>query len=248
MNFLDSDAMDKVGRYLESENMNKIVISISIKTGPKRMDELLSIMGTNDIFTIILDMDAGNIIELYMRRNNVKHCFRTINTMDIAFCLYHKTPHKIRVICSSLSWYLFLAPIRAIIKPMMELYITTINEVLLTINMVYMKGGNSESALFYSEDKSVKKIKEGFDIEKVTQHSVSMIKIWLNIRRRSFNLKVDVMLGCPIQVGKKNWFKEVLQKLSNFQLFIGMIVKFRQKSFRFILMSAILSTFLLYFS
>ena len=41
-------------------------------------------MGKNAIFTNIMDMEPEDIIDLYRKRNRVEHCFRTINTMDIA--------------------------------------------------------------------------------------------------------------------------------------------------------------------
>jgi len=48
------------------------------------------------------------IIDLYRKRNRVEHCFRTINTMNIAFPIYHWTPQKIRVhMFFSLMAYLF---------------------------------------------------------------------------------------------------------------------------------------------
>ncbi|WP_298407866.1 transposase [Ferroplasma sp.] len=74
------------------------------------MNERLSMMGKNAIFTNIMDMDAESIIDLYKKRNRVEHCFRTINTVDMAFPLYHWTPQKIRVhMFFSLMAYLFLA-------------------------------------------------------------------------------------------------------------------------------------------
>ena len=44
-----------------------------------------------------MDMEPEDIIDLHRKRNRVEHCFRTINTMDIAFLLYHWTPQNIRV-------------------------------------------------------------------------------------------------------------------------------------------------------
>ena len=98
MNFGDSDAMDKARIYLESENLNETILLPSLETDQKRMDEHLSIMGRNAIFTNITDMGAAKIIDLYRKRNKVEHCFRTINTMGIAFPVYHWTPQKIRVL------------------------------------------------------------------------------------------------------------------------------------------------------
>ena len=42
-------------------------------------------------------VDSAEIIDLHKKRNRVEHCFRTINSMGIAFPIYHRTPQKIRV-------------------------------------------------------------------------------------------------------------------------------------------------------
>jgi len=74
------------------------------------MNERMSMMGKNSIFTNIMDMDYAAIIDLYRKRNRVEHCFRMINTMNIAFPIYHWTPQKIRVhMFFSLMAYLFLS-------------------------------------------------------------------------------------------------------------------------------------------
>jgi len=74
------------------------------------MHERLSTMGKNAIFTSIMDMDAKSVIDLYRKRNRVEHCFRTINTVDMAFPLYHWTPQKIKVhMFFSFMAYLFPA-------------------------------------------------------------------------------------------------------------------------------------------
>ena len=106
----DSDSMDKARIYLESENLNETIILPSLEIDQKRMDERLSMMGKNAIFTNIMDMDSAEIIDLCKKRNRAEHCFRTINTMGIAFPVYHRTPQKIRVhMFMSLLAYLFLS-------------------------------------------------------------------------------------------------------------------------------------------
>ena len=108
----DSDSMDKAGIYLESENLNETIILPSLEIDQKRMDERLSMMGKNAIFTNIMNMDSAEIIDLCKKRNRAEHCFRTINTMGIAFPVYHWTPQKIRVhMFMSLLSYLFLSTI-----------------------------------------------------------------------------------------------------------------------------------------
>ena len=106
----NSVSMDKPRIYLESENLNETIILPSLEIDQKRMDERLSMMGKNAIFTNIMDMDSAEVIDLYKKRNRVEHCFRTINTMGIAFPVYHRTPQKIRVhMFMSLLSYLFLS-------------------------------------------------------------------------------------------------------------------------------------------
>jgi len=62
--------------------------------------------------------------------------------MGIAFPLYHWTPQKIRVhMFFSLMGYLFLALIRMIIKPVMDLYVTTVQEVISLIRIVHLTEG-----------------------------------------------------------------------------------------------------------
>jgi hypothetical protein len=88
--------------------------------------------------------------------------------MDIAFSVYHWTPQKIRVhMFFSLMAYLFLAPIRVIIKPVMELYLTTVMEVISTLNIVNMTRGKSVSVRSYSGDERAQRIMERFDLEKM---------------------------------------------------------------------------------
>ena len=106
----DSDSIHKARIYLESENLNETIILPSLEINQKRMNERLSMMGKNAIFTNIMDMDSAGIIDLHKKRNRVEHCFRTINSMGIAFPIYHRTPQKIRVhMFMSLLAYVFLS-------------------------------------------------------------------------------------------------------------------------------------------
>ena len=106
----DSDSMEKARMLLESEHLNETVLLPSLEIDGERMEYHMSMMGKNAIFTNIMDKDAESIVELYKKRARVEHCFRTINTMGIAFPLYHWTPQKIKVhMFFSLMAYLFLA-------------------------------------------------------------------------------------------------------------------------------------------
>ena len=137
----------------------------------KRMDKRMSMMGRNAIFTTITDMDAVKIIDLYRKRNRVEHCFCTINTMAIAFPIYQWTPQKIRVhMFFSLIAYLFLALIRMTVKPLMELYLTTVIEVISTISIVYMTRRESVSVKLSSGDERAPRIMERLDMVKMIWH------------------------------------------------------------------------------
>ena len=106
----DSDAMDRARIYLESQNLNETIMIPDLTVDHVRMSRRLKMLGMNALFTSISNLRAEEIIELYRKRNRVEHCFRTINNMDMAFPLYHRTPQKIRVhMFMSLLAYLFLS-------------------------------------------------------------------------------------------------------------------------------------------
>jgi transposase len=164
----DSDSMEKARIYLETEKLNETILLPSLEINQERMHDRISMMGKNAIFTNIMDMDAESIIDLYKKRNRVEHCFRTINTMGIAFPLYHWTPQKIRVhMFFSLMAYLFLALIRMTVKPVMELYLTTVQEVISTIRIVYITRGKSVDVKLSSGDERAQRVMEKFDLVKM---------------------------------------------------------------------------------
>jgi len=106
----NSDSIERARIYLDSENLNETIFLPSLEIDQERMNERMSMMGKNAILTNIMDMDSAAIIDLYRKRNRVEHCFRTINTMNIAFPIYHRTPQRIRVhMFFSLMDYLFLS-------------------------------------------------------------------------------------------------------------------------------------------
>ena len=164
----DSDSMEKARIYLEAEKLNETILLPSLEINQERMHDRISMMGKNAIFTNITDMNAESIIDLYRKRNRVEHCFRTINTMGIAFPVYHWTPQKIRVhMFFSLMAYLFLALVRMIIKPVMDLYLTTVQEVISTIRIVYITRGKSVDVKLSSGDERAQMIMEKFDLVKM---------------------------------------------------------------------------------
>ncbi len=125
-------------------------------------------MGKNAVFTNITDMDAETIIDLYKKGNRVEHCFRKINTVGIAFSVYYWTPQKVRVcMFFSLIAYFFLAMISMIVKPVMDLYLTKVLEVISTIRIIYMTRGRGISKKLYAGDERAKGIMEKFELEKM---------------------------------------------------------------------------------
>jgi len=67
----------------------------------------------------------------------------------------------------SLMAYLFLALIRITVKPVMELYLTTVQEVISSIRIVYMTRGKSVDVKLSSGDERALKIIEKFDLVKM---------------------------------------------------------------------------------
>ncbi|MEM0141724.1 MAG: transposase, partial [Thermoplasmatales archaeon] len=106
----DADAMERAGLYLESHNLNETILLPDLHIDHVCIFVKLMMPGNNVLFTDIDNMKGEDIIDLYRKRNRVEHCFRSINTMDPAFPLYHWTPHKISVhMFMSLLSYLFLS-------------------------------------------------------------------------------------------------------------------------------------------
>jgi len=139
----DSDSMEKARIYLEAEKLNETILLPSLEIDQERMNERMSMMGKNAVFTNITDMDAESIIDLYKKRNRVEHCFRTINTMGIAFPLYHWTPQKIRVhMFFSLMAYLFLSLVYSEIHREDEsASLISTMEYMKDINLIYAANG-----------------------------------------------------------------------------------------------------------
>ena len=69
----NSDAIDKARIYLKSANMNETVLLPSFAINQERMEERLSMIGKNAIFTNIMDMEPEDIIDLYRKRNMGEH-------------------------------------------------------------------------------------------------------------------------------------------------------------------------------
>ena len=97
--------------------------------------------------------------------NGVEHRFRTINSLKIAFPVYHWTPQKIRVhmVLSHLA-YLFLSLMRLKMKEAVDLYLITTAEVRSTIKIVYLRRGKYVENRLVSSDERAKKVMEKIDL------------------------------------------------------------------------------------
>ncbi len=140
-----SDAVERAGIYLESQNLNETIILPDLRINYGRMEERLKLMGINAVFTNITDMDADGLIELYRKRNRVEHCFRTINAEGLAFPLYHWIPQKIKVhMFMSLIAYLYLALIyNEMHRSVSEISLGSTTEIMKDIIVVYAARGKT---------------------------------------------------------------------------------------------------------
>jgi transposase len=160
--------MQRARFYLESRNLNETILLPDLRIDHERMAKRLKLLGLNAIFTSITDISAREIMELYGRRNRVEHCFRTINTMDMAFPVYHWMAQKIRVhMFMSLLAYLFLALMRMRIRPVMELYLPAVIEVLSSIRIVYIARGKNVSTALTTPDERAKTIMEAMNLRQI---------------------------------------------------------------------------------
>ncbi|EQD67992.1 transposase-like protein, partial [mine drainage metagenome] len=139
----DSDAMEKARYYLEAENLNETIILPSLKVNSRKMAERFSMMGKNALFTNINGVKAGDLIDLYAKRNRVEHCFRTISMRDLASPVYHWTPQKIKVhMLFSYLAYLFLALIHHKMKGIDEsVSLISALDVLAKVRLQYLISG-----------------------------------------------------------------------------------------------------------
>mgnify|MGYP001626220844 CR=1 FL=1 len=161
------DAYDRINSILENENLNETIVVMdgTVTVDNERLNRRIERMGKTLLFTNIADMSAQEIIDLYKKRNRVEHCFRTINSMEIAFPVYHWTPHKIRVhmFLSHLA-YLFLSLMRFKLKEINDLYLISTAEVLSTIKIVYLRRGKYVDKRLVSSNDRARKVIEKIDL------------------------------------------------------------------------------------
>ncbi|MHB1648154.1 MAG: IS1634 family transposase [Cuniculiplasma sp.] len=150
----DSDAMEQARFFLESKNLNETIILPDMHINSERMSHRIRMLGLNALFTNIEDMQSNDIIDLYRKRNRVEHCFRTINTMSIAFPLYHWTPQKIKVhMFMSLLAYLFLSLLyNRIMKETDEISLISTQDILKGIRVQYIIDGKDVKKTIDAKD------------------------------------------------------------------------------------------------
>lgn len=165
----DSDALTKARFYLESRNLNETILLPDLRIDSERMKSRFETLGRNAVFTSITDMSAHDVIDLYRKRNRVEHCFRTINTMDIAFPIYHWTDQKIRVhMFLSLLAYLFLALIyNEIRKHYADASLASTTEYLKGIRVIYAARGKRVVKRVDCKSQLSEKICSGMDLKSV---------------------------------------------------------------------------------
>ncbi|WP_337861138.1 transposase [Ferroplasma sp.] len=79
------DVLEETRIYLESENLNETII-LGFEINQERLEQRLSIIDKNAVFTNINDMDSEKIIDLYRKRNRTllqdykynRHCIPCI--------------------------------------------------------------------------------------------------------------------------------------------------------------------------
>ncbi|MGC8996242.1 MAG: hypothetical protein ACP5JT_06195 [Thermoplasmata archaeon] len=113
-------------------------------------------------------MEAQEIIDLYKKRNRVKHCFRAINTLNLASPIYHWTSDKIRVhMFLSYLAYLFLSLIYNEARNIDEsISLENVLDRLLSVNIIYMTDGKKEKKIINSNDDIGLKILKGLRLER----------------------------------------------------------------------------------
>ena len=165
----DSDSMERAMSYLESRNLNETIILPDMHVDHERMKRRLKLLGMNALFTDIADMSADAIIDLYRKRNRVEHCFRTINTMDIAFPIYHWTPQKIKVhMFMSLLAYLFLALIYNRMRSVDErVSLVSARDILNSVRIQYILSGKEVTKKIDSVSLEARRIAEELNLMSV---------------------------------------------------------------------------------
>jgi len=161
------NAYDRINNILEEENLNETILVrdgvVTVDNG--KLNRRIERMGKTILVINTTEMNAQEIIDLYKKRNRVEYCFRTINSLKIAFPVYHWTPQKIRVHLFLFHLpYLFLSLMRLKMKEAVDLYFITTAEILSTIKIVYFRRGKYFENRLISSDERAKKVMEKIDL------------------------------------------------------------------------------------
>ncbi len=165
-----SNKYEKIMRILEDNHLQETIL---IKDGTlvidqDRLNKKIERMGKTILFTDITEMDAQEIIELYKKRNRVEHCFRAINTLDLASPIYHWTADKIKVhMFFSYLTYLFLALIYNECKKRgIEVSLNSVMDHLSPINIIYITDGKRTKKVISTNDETGMKILRDLNLER----------------------------------------------------------------------------------
>lgn len=165
-----SNRNEKIMRILEENHLQETIIikNDEIEINEDHLNAKIDRMGKTILFTNISNMEAQEIIDLYKKRNRVEHCFRAINTLDLASPIYHWTPEKIRVhMFLSYLAYLFLSLIYNEARNIDEsISLENVLDHLLSVNIIYMTDGKKEKKIINSNDDIGLKILKGLRLER----------------------------------------------------------------------------------
>lgn len=163
----DSDAIAKTKHYLESMHLHETIHFPDLKIDRERVQSRFGMLGKTALFINISDLEAKDLIGLYIKWNRVEHCFRTISMHDLMAPEYHWTPQEIRVhMLFSHIAYLFLALIYNRISEIGSLASTT--DILNTIRITVLARGKVVREVVTSQDERGKKTIEIVGIGKIS--------------------------------------------------------------------------------
>lgn len=110
----------------------------------RKTEECFSMMKKNPLFTDSMDVHPEGTIDLYRKKNAVERCFRNIDTMDVAFPVYH-SPRKTRFTYSCPWWHIssFHSYARKIYFKHAYVSLISIKNYLIDLNINYAANGRN---------------------------------------------------------------------------------------------------------
>jgi len=162
----DSDLSQKAQYYLESIHLQETILLPDLRIDSSRMARRFSMMGKNAPLTNMHDRSAGDIIEMYRKRNHAEHCFRIISMSDLEKPEYHWTPQKIKVqMFFSYLAYRVLALIHHEIREIVSLQST--QNALKSIRLIVMSRGESVRNVVTSHAEMGKEVMKKLKFEEI---------------------------------------------------------------------------------